>query len=287
MLRFDKHRLTGLLIAGLSVVLALGLLLGACGDEQEPSDPAVSSTTATQAGTASSTVPATSSTTTAQVTLPSTTEISVPADSTTTTAATTTTDTTVSATVTSVVATTTTKPPTTTSAKPTTTTAAPTTTTAAPTTTTAKAPTALKVSGPSGMKELSMADLKALPATSGYGGWKNQLSNITAPASWKGVSLPVLMELVGGGGSVTVVASDGYTMPLSAGEARGSVNTYDPATGDPVGGISVKAIIAYAKGGGALGSGEGPLRIAFVSSDANQVTDSDMWVKYVVELRFN
>lgn len=280
MLRFDKHRLTGLLIAGLSVVLALGLLLGACGDEQEPSDPAVSSTTATQAGTASSTVPATSSTTTAQVTLPSTTEISVPADSTTTTAATTTTDTTVSATVTSVVATTTTKPPTTTSAKPT-------TTTAAPTTTTAKAPTALKVSGPSGMKELSMADLKALPATSGYGGWKNQLSNITAPASWKGVSLPVLMELVGGGGSVTVVASDGYTMPLSAGEARGSVNTYDPATGDPVGGISVKAIIAYAKGGGALGSGEGPLRIAFVSSDANQVTDSDMWVKYVVELRFN
>ena len=130
-----------------------------------------------------------------------------------------------------------------------------------------------------------MAEVKALPATSGYGGWKNQLSNITAPVSWKGVALTTLMDLVGGGGSVTVVASDGYASTLSADQARGAVNTYDPATGEPVSGVKVKAIVAYAKGGGALGSGEGPLRIAFVSSDGNQVTDSDMWVKYVVEIR--
>lgn len=132
-----------------------------------------------------------------------------------------------------------------------------------------------------------MADLKAMPSTSGYGGWKNQLSNITAPAFWKGVPLASLMQLVGGGGSVTIVASDGYSTTISAAEAAGAVATYDPVTGDPVAGMSVKGIIAYAKGGAALGSGEGPLRVAFVSGEKNQVTDSDMWVKYVVELRVN
>ncbi len=130
-----------------------------------------------------------------------------------------------------------------------------------------------------------MADLKAMKATSGYGGWKNQLGNITGPTSWKGVSLRSLMDLVGGGGAVTVVASDGYSMTLTSGQAGGGVTTYDPATGETVSGISVKGIVAYAKGGGALGSSEGPLRVAFVSSDKNQLTDSDMWVKRVVELR--
>ncbi len=55
------------------------------------------------------------------------------------------------------------------------------------------------MSRPSGTKELSMADLKAMKATSGYGGWKNQLGNITGPTSWKGVSLRSLADLVGGG----------------------------------------------------------------------------------------
>jgi len=186
---------------------------------------------------------------------------------------------------------TTTGGPTSTTARPTTT-AAPTTTarpttTAAPTTTTAKGPTALIIQGPSGIRELSMAELKAMPATEGYGGWKNQLENITAPTPWKGVSLRALMDLVGGSGSVTVVASDGYGATLSADQAGGSVNTYDAATGQATSGVAVKVIIAYAKGGAALSSGEGPLRLAFVTSENNQVTDSDMWVKKVVELRVN
>jgi hypothetical protein len=188
--------------------------------------------------------------------------------------------TTIASTTTTAIATTTTK-------APTTTTKASTTTTAKPTTTTAKAKTVLKVSGPSGTKELSMAELKAMSSTSGYGGWKNQLANITAPTSWKGVSLRSLMELVGGGGSITVVASDGYEATLSAGQVAGAVTTYDPATGEEISGVSVRAIVAYSKGGGSLGSSEGPLRIAFVSSEQNQVTDSDMWVRMVIELRVN
>jgi hypothetical protein len=146
---------------------------------------------------------------------------------------------------------------------------------------------ALKVSGPSGVKELSLSDLKGMAATSGFGGWKNDLSNITGPVSWTGVSLKSLMQLVGGGDSVTIVASDGYSQTLSSEEVSGQVAMYDPASGETVSSIdgSLKAIVAYAKGGAALGSSEGPLRLAFVSPAKDQVTPSKLWVRLVVELR--
>ncbi len=155
------------------------------------------------------------------------------------------------------------------------------------TTTTAKAAVVLTVVGPSGTKQFSMADLKAMPAVSGYGGWKNQLGNITAPVAWKGVSIKALMDLVGGAGSVGVIASDGYTATLSAAELSGQTNLYDPSTGNAVSQISgsLRVIVAYAKNGSAISSGEGPLRIAFVSPQKDQVTDSDQWVKKVTEMR--
>ena len=177
----------------------------------------------------------------------------------------------------------TTAKPTATTAKVTTTTAKPTTTTAAPTTTTAAAgPVVLKLSGPSGSKTFTMAELKALPSTSGYGGWKNQTGAITAPVSWKGVSLNSLMKLVGGGSYCNVVASDGYTSTVTPGA---SMATYDPATGESIEGVSLTAILAYSKNGGGLGGEEGPLRIAFISSDQNQVSDGSEWARMVVEIK--
>ncbi len=90
--------------------------------------------------------------------------------------------------------------------------------------------------------------------------------------------------LVGGGSSVLVVASDGYEPHSRAESSSGEINMYDPATGEPITSISgsLRVIVAYAKGGSAIGSGEGPLRIAFVSPEKDQVTDSDKWVKHVV-----
>lgn len=283
-----RHLLVPFLSAVLMLVVVLAL--GGCGDDGETDSTAP--TTATTVSGPSTTEAALPSSSTSAATGPSDSVTTTVNTETTTPAAsggsTTTAGDSPATTTPTTIATTTTVKPTTTTAKPTTTTAKPTTTTAAPTTTTApKAPTALTVKGPSGTKELSMADLKAMSATSGYGGWKNQLGNITAPTSYKGVSLRSLMQLVGGGGSVTVVASDGYTQSISSSQAGGSVNTYDPATGEPVSGVSVTGIVAYQKGGSNIGSGEGPLRIAFVSSGSNQVTDSDMWVKWVVELRVN
>lgn len=173
-----------------------------------------------------------------------------------------------------------------TTANNTTTTARSTTTTVKPPTTTAKGKVVLTVTGPSGTEELSMADLRAMWATSGYGGWKNQLGNITAPVSWKGVALTNLMDLVGGGSEVLVIAADGYEQPLSAAEVGGAVTTYNPATGEEISSISgsITVIVAYAKGGSAIGGDEGPLRIAFVSPEKDQVTDSFRWVRMVTKI---
>lgn len=156
-------------------------------------------------------------------------------------------------------------------------------TTAQTTTTTAKV-VALTVTGPSGTQQLSVAELAAMTATQGYGGWKNQLGNITAPRLYKGVAIGALQNLVGGGSSITVTASDGYEQTLSTAELEGAVTIYDPVSGDSVSAMAgeVTVIVAYQLNGGPLSSGEGgPLRIAFVSPQADQVTDSNLWVKFV------
>jgi hypothetical protein len=255
----------GLALAGLALILMLVMLAAACGSDKTAASTSTSAAVAsetTQTSADSSTTAATeaTSTTTAQ---------------TSSTAATTTT--TLKATTTTAKATTTTVKATTTTKK--------TTTTVKATTTTVKANAILTLVGPSGTKKLSMADLKAMSASSGYGGWKNQLGNITGPMSWKGVRVSALRDLVGGSGSVTVIASDGYEQTLSASVIAGDTNLYDPTTGDQISGGSVKAILAYSQSGSALSSSDGPLRIAFVSSEKNQVTDSAMWVKMVIKIK--
>jgi hypothetical protein len=264
-----KHRSFLIAAGALVLLLSFGTVATACGGDDSTtttSSSLVASSDTTQAGTTSST--------------PATEALSTSEAQTSTTAA---------AATTAAPATTTTAKATTTTAKATTTTKKATTTTVKPTTTTIKGKVVLTLTGPSGTVELTMAELRALSASSGYGGWKNQLGNITAPVSYKGVRVTTLMELVGGGGSVTVIASDGYEQTLSGSELAGEVNLYDPATGEQITSISggVKTILAYAKGGSAIGSSEGPLRIAFVSPEKDQVTDSSAWVKMVVKIKVN
>lgn len=267
----------------LVTVMALAVAVSACGGSDDSTATSAVDTVSSDAGPASSTT--TGSATTGSLSLHDRIQQeqtgSTPTASVTTTGAQTNT-TVAGGTTTTSQNPTTTGNPTGTTAKSTTTTSSP-ATTAKPTTTTAKGPIVLTVVGPSGTEQLSMADLKAMWATSGYGGWKNQLGNITPPVSWKGVALTNLIDLVGGGSSVVVTASDGYEQSLSAGELSGAVTTYDPATGEQITGIngSIAVIVAYAKGGSAITGDEGPLRIAFVSPAKDQVTDSAMWVRMV------
>jgi hypothetical protein len=93
----------------------------------------------------------------------------------------------------------------------------------------------LTVTGLSGSQELTLAQIKALPATEGWAGIKTSVGTIVQPARYKGVSLVDLSNLVGGLGTdavVEIVASDGYAMTMSHNEAaNGQFVTYDPATG--------------------------------------------------------
>jgi hypothetical protein len=88
---------------------------------------------------------------------------------------------------------------------------------------------------------------------------------------------------------VVVVATDGYEQALSAAELAGGVPMYDPSTGSEITSIegNLKVIVAYSQSGAPIGADYGPLRIAFVSPENEQVTDGSSWVKWVVKLRVN
>jgi hypothetical protein len=92
---------------------------------------------------------------------------------------------------------------------------------------------------------------------------------------------------VGGGSSVSVTASDNYAQTISSSELNGAVAIYDPATGEAIDNYSgsIRVIVAYSENGAALPSGEGPLRIAFVSSTKDQVTDGSNWVRLVASIK--
>jgi hypothetical protein len=123
-------------------------------------------------------------------------------------------------------------PPTSTSTPPTAT-AVPPTATPVPATPTVAAPV-LQITGPGGSKSLSLADIKALPATEGQAGIKSSTGKITLPELYKGVSLKDLMAALGGfdaSTGVNVVAKDGYGITFSYDQVmNGTFIAYDPST---------------------------------------------------------
>jgi DMSO/TMAO reductase YedYZ molybdopterin-dependent catalytic subunit len=145
------------------------------------------------------------------------------------------------------------------------------------------------VVGPKGTKELTMAELKAMPAVVGYGGIKNSAGVITPPAQYQGVKLSDVADLVGGidpQTGVTLVGSDGYGMTFSYDQImRNGFTTYDMATGteEPPHG-TLTSILAYAQGGKPLGADDGPLRLAVVQPQADQVIDGHWTVKWVARV---
>jgi hypothetical protein len=134
--------------------------------------------------------------------------------------------------------------------------------------------------------KLTMAQLKAMTATEGYGGYKNKLGNVTGPVLCKGVAIKDLMALVGGGTTATVTATDGYASAYTADEVNGTFKVYDPATKEEITAYAgtLKLIIMYSFDGAALQSSDGALRVAIVSTTANQITDSKKWASQVASI---
>jgi len=145
----------------------------------------------------------------------------------------------------------------------------------------------LTVVGPAGEQAFTLAQLQALPSTSGQAGMKSSTGKITVPWLYKGVLLTDLVELVGGLSpefGVNVVASDGYAMTLSYDQiTQGSFITYDPSDGsEKVVDDPLRVLVAYEANGQPLDSRQdGTLRLVIISEKNNQVTDGHWSVKWV------
>jgi hypothetical protein len=153
----------------------------------------------------------------------------------------------------------------------------------------------LTLVGPAGTQEFTMAELKALAATEGFGGWKNKVGNITGPKEYRGVSLAALIALAGGGTKVIATACDGYAVTYENGKLEGELLMYDPTTGEtifdpavdtdiPAAVGAVTTTLLYECDGEALFSDEAPLRIGFLSAAATQISHSGSWAKQLVKI---
>ncbi len=161
-------------------------------------------------------------------------------------------------------------------------------TTASTTTlTVASGATVLTVTEGSSVKSYSMADLQAMPAISGNGGYMGQGGAITGPFAYQGVALTTLLNAVGGiseGDNVNFTSSDNYTQSLTYDQiSNGTLNYYD-TTGNPINPSPKPTLtVIYSENGTALDSTHGPTELGALSSQ-NILTDGSLWAKMVVSI---
>lgn len=129
----------------------------------------------------------------------------------------------------------------------------------------AAAAPALEVTGRAGARAFSVAQLRKLPATAGFGGVRSSTGKVALPGGWKGVALRDLVAAAEGydaGKNLAVVAKDGYSLTFSYDQVmNGAFTAYDPGTGDTLASHEpLTAIIAYEHEGRPLTVAEdGPL----------------------------
>lgn len=135
--------------------------------------------------------------------------------------------------------------------------------------------------------ELSLAEIKAMPAYEGWAGIKTSVGTLIAPVKFKGVPLTELAKLVGGiteANGVTVLAKDGYGMTLSYDQVvNEEFTTFDPATGDEEPASEpLTVILAYEREGKPIDpEEEGPLRLYVAQPEPAQLVDGHWTVKWV------
>ena len=147
--------------------------------------------------------------------------------------------------------------------------------------------TALTVSQDTQTKTFTMAQLKQLKASDGYGGIINSVGTITAPSKIKGVSITELLSQVGGlkeTDAIKVEAKDGYTMTFSYAQiTRGEFTTLDAKTGKEVARGTLVPLVIYEEDGKPLSDSLGPLRLGIISGQ-DKVTEGHWWVKWVTKI---
>ena len=145
----------------------------------------------------------------------------------------------------------------------------------------------LTIQGESTTNTYTMTDLKGLEIVEGYGGYKKATGTIVGPSLFKGVSLDLLLDQVGGissGEDLEVIASDGWKVTYTSQMLSGSVVAYNNITGDNLGVKEFQIIVAYEVDGSKIASDDGPLRLAFLSDDG-YLTDGNLWAKKIETMK--
>jgi hypothetical protein len=136
-------------------------------------------------------------------------------------------------------------------------------------------------------KSFTMAELKALKATEGFGGTMNSVGTIAAPVKIKGVAIDDVLATVGGldeTEAIKIEAKDGYTMTFSHEQAsHGEFTTLDAKTGQEVPRGEPVAVIIYEQDGKPLSDDFGPLRVG-IAAGQDKVTEGHWWVKWVTKI---
>ncbi|MCW4017570.1 MAG: molybdopterin-dependent oxidoreductase [Candidatus Bathyarchaeota archaeon] len=135
---------------------------------------------------------------------------------------------------------------------------------------------------------LNADDMAALESYTSDGGYKSSGGYIAAVGSYTGVPILTLCDLVGGITStqtLTVTASDGYSMVYTYDQANGiGFTTYDPVTGSEKEATQPMTMVAnYFVDGEPLDSDDGPLRIG-VSGPEGLLTEGHFWTKMVSKI---
>lgn len=147
---------------------------------------------------------------------------------------------------------------------------------------------ALTLTGGGETVELSMKDIEALPALTGWAGVKTKSEKLLGPDEYTGVSLSEVAALVGGldvGAGLVVEASDGYKVEFTESQLRGEGFTvYDPESGAEVAATQpLTPMLAYARAGEPLGDARGGQLVVQISQpEAAQLVDASWAVSDVV-----
>jgi hypothetical protein len=132
------------------------------------------------------------------------------------------------------------------------------------------------------LNETSMA---SLPQIESCGGFKSSGGVISDVGNYTGVSVLSLCDLVGGmpsDASLTVIASDGYSMVFTYNQVNGhDFTTYDQITGSEKAATqSLTLVVNYFHNSTVIPSDVGPLRMGIVGPEG-LLTEGHFWVKMV------
>jgi len=151
-------------------------------------------------------------------------------------------------------------------------------------------PMALTVIGGDGTQVvLNATSMAALQSYTAPAGFKSSGGLIAAVGTYTGVPVVTLLNLVGGITSdqtLTITASDGYSMVYTYNQVMGKdFTTYDPVTGSEKAPTqNMTLCVNYFVNGTALPSDEGPLRVGVLGPEG-LLTEGHFWTKMTTTLQ--